>query len=827
MCKYVRVVAAAQFVIWNMGLCASSSGTKASDSVHPEENVKGLKANFDSASPKDKVKDKIQREKEEEHEAVVINLSSEDEKEEAFPTAPTHTKSGKLRTKYHSQGDAPTSSDDSSEYDRHDVAVSEAAESSVLSMPLYSVVSSSKGSSESADKDETFTIILDSVAAPMKENKIKRLTEKQKMEKELLLIFNALDDSKDGYLQVREFRRALIRRPDLGAYVRPRDVRLAFALLGLPEGKAMDFAMFRRFCMDTKEKHTSAMESRKTLQWITNLRSLFFRLGAGRDGRLSLKRLRRGLLLSPSLGHMLRANEIDESLGKLGLPLDGTIAFHDFKTYCLHLATIKNKPWAAKALQIVTLLKSMFISLDTNKNGTLEVRELKRMMEKRPDIVRFIRPVELRKTLKAMEVPSRGQVKYDQFETGVLLASGGVPPEPEILVDLDAASIQSGDSGGSLTSSSGSSDSDSLNGSASPEEDGGNYSDDSLDNYIWGKDVDDSISINFTAIARSRARSRRSSKSHAKRRATVNEWAGQRNAHMQLESSEEDSNAGDDESEFSFEGSATGRSRWSMQSHRDDDELYEHNHPDLMVIGSSSEDEGGSSIEGFEKHGDIENAQPHDSEDDAQQEDVEVVESDEEKEEKVMQRVQKSRLARSNKQAKVRVAIHADHVLQAVSFEELNEEHEEIDESMKDIDLPKEDEKQEQKPEQVSIPFQSNEKQEQVSISSESNEKQEQVPVPSESNEKQEHVSVPSESNEKQEQVSIPSESNEKQEHVSVPSESNEKQEHVSVPSESNEKQENVSVPSESNEKQEQVLPTPNTSAEDDSQNDEENKKKK
>ena len=79
MCKYVRVVAAAQFVIWNMGLCASSSGTKASDSVHPEENVKGLKANFDSASPKDKVKDKVQREKEEEHEAVVINLSSEDE----------------------------------------------------------------------------------------------------------------------------------------------------------------------------------------------------------------------------------------------------------------------------------------------------------------------------------------------------------------------------------------------------------------------------------------------------------------------------------------------------------------------------------------------------------------------------------------------------------------------------------------------------------------------------------------------------------------------------------------------------------------------------
>lgn len=655
-----------------MGLCASSSGTKSSDSIHPVDEP--LKAS-------DTYEKETLKVEEGKDDMVEINISSDDDSVEHFPAVPTHTKGGLPRTKYHSVGDAPTSSDDSSDYEKHDVAVSDVAPSSVVSMQLYSVISSnSSKTAGSNEKHETYhTIMLDSIAEPLKENKIKQVSQKQQMENQLLSIFKSLDENKDGLLQVSEFRRALIRRPDLGAYVRPQDVRLAFALLGLPEEKSMDFTMFRRFCLDTKEKHTSAFESRKALEWVTNLRSLFFRLGAGRDGQLSLKRLRRGLLLSPSLGHMLKAKEIDISLKKLGLPRNGSISFHDFKTYCLHLATTKKKPWAAKALQTVTLLKSIFTSLDTNKNGTLEVKELKRMIEKRPDIMRFIRPVQLRKTLVAMEVPSRGYVKYDQFETGVLLSSGGVLPEPEILVNLDAASIPSDASNGNGSPSSNeySSEDDSLHGSIYPMNDADNASEDSLEHYFLGKNLDDSISINFTAIARSRTYSRRSFKSRGRRKSKKHEWSGQRNAHMQVQSSDDETGALGDDSDYSYEDSSAGKSRWSMQSHWDEDESYEYYHPDMVLVGSSENDDDDSSVDGFDKHGSMVNTGRIDSEDG---EDFAIVDSNdgehENKEEKaeVKQKTKHLQVLQNNKPKKssvTRSAIPPPPVLATVSEAEL------------------------------------------------------------------------------------------------------------------------------------------------------------
>ena len=126
-----------------------------------------------------------------------------------------------------------------------------------------------------------------------------------KAEIELKDIFDDLDEDGDGQLQVKEFHKALFRRPDLGTYIRPKDVRTAFAILGIPLGQSMSFPDFQRFCLRTREKHHSALQSREA-KWITNLRSLFWRLGADRYGHYHLPNYAVGYCCL-SLGHLLKA----------------------------------------------------------------------------------------------------------------------------------------------------------------------------------------------------------------------------------------------------------------------------------------------------------------------------------------------------------------------------------------------------------------------------------------------------------------------------------------------------------------------------------------
>ena len=527
---------------------------------------------------------------------------------------------------YYSAIKGENSSDESSEYERHFVSDSEngtistqysfrvgSVHSSNVSMKMRNgekeqdVEKENDDDIQSNSSDEygtRYSIYLESVKGENNNQdghyyEFDSIQNIAKAEIELKDIFDDLDEDGDGQLQVKEFHKALFRRPDLGTYIRPKDVRTAFAILGIPLGQSMSFPDFQRFCLRTREKHHSALQSREALTWITNLRSLFWRLGADRYGHLPFSKLRRGLLLSPSLGHLLKAKEIDIALGKLHVPQKGLIQFHNFKTFCLQLASTKRKGTATRTLKLVTELQSIFESLDINKSGTLEVKELHNAFFKRPDIARYIRPAQLRETFIAMSIPSNGHVTYDQFERCVLAASGGIQPEPDIILDNLSSSSSSDDGQNTNAGRSSSSASDDER-SYSDSGRASNTSEISETTNTLQQDLSEGFTVNFSAIALTDYNVGASQEvfahHHRRKHGRRHNHKHHHHHHKSVDNRSNFALEGfdmDDEgnlSVFSYQSSNAGKSRWSMQSHTNSEELYEHNAPDLVMIGSSSSD---------------------------------------------------------------------------------------------------------------------------------------------------------------------------------------------------------------------------------------------
>ena len=362
-------------------------------------------------------------------------------------------------------------------------------------------------SDSSDDYGTRYSIYLESVRGPTKSDEDDDARDANKeAEAELKNIFDDLDVDKDGELRVKEFHKALFRRPDLGIYSSPRRSH-CFCYSGHSTGTKYVFPRFSTLLSrNTPKASKDALQSRETLTWVQNLRSLFWRFGADRHGNLTLKKLRRKLLLSPSLGHLLRAKEIDEAIAELNLSDKGFIKFHTFKIFCLKLASAKKKGNATNALKLLQELDAIFRSLDVTNVGSVTVKEIRKAFKSRPDILRYVRPAKLRNVLEYMSIPLTGTLSYDNFEKCVLAARGGVNPDPEIFLDNVS----------SLPESVGTNDQDeeldfsSQNSSVSDDETSASDYENNTTASIWKNRTNDGISINYSEIALTDFRTNRS-----------------------------------------------------------------------------------------------------------------------------------------------------------------------------------------------------------------------------------------------------------------------------------------------------------------------------
>lgn len=558
----------------------------------------------------DVCKQELQLERDELH--VDIKLSSSDEE---------------CENTHYSATKAEHSSDESSEYDRHFVSDSESGTiSTQYSIRVGSVHSSAASSSKmdyggkenddylsnSSDEYGTrYSVYLESEigktggsidGSAYEFGSIKNLREDKE---QLRDIFDDLDEDGDGQLQVKEFHKALFRRPEIGTYIRPKDVRIAFAVLGIPLGQSMSFSDFERFCLQTREKHHNALQSREALSWVQKLHSMFWRFGADRYGNLTIKRLRHGLLLSPSLGRVLNIDEIDHALEKLNLRRKDFVRFHRFKTFCLELASLKKISTATKTLKLINELHSIFVSLDVNKSGTLEVKELRKAFFNRSDIARYVTPAQMRETFLSMSIPSNGCVTYEQFERCVLAANGGVAFESDAVFD-DLTSASNSVHGSTKERHFGTNSSTTSSSGTKNQLSDSSFSDEESETSHTANTQKDELSegftIPFSAIALTGYHEGTSHKSITQKRKHYGHHKKQEiidnKSNFALDGFDMDTE--DSMSVFSYQSSKAGKSRWSMQSHTNSDELYAHNAPDLLLIGSSSESEYNSDDYGYD-----------------------------------------------------------------------------------------------------------------------------------------------------------------------------------------------------------------------------------
>ena len=112
---------------------------------------------------------------------------------------------------------------------------------------------------------------------------------------------------------------------------------------------------------------------------------------------------------------------------------------------------------------------------------------------------------------------------------------------------------------------------------------------------IWKNRTNDGISINYSEIALTDFRTNRSVGKRDLHRHTSKTYAsppndkGDNRSNFALD--DFDMDEADEVSVFSFESSGAGKSRWSLQSHTNSEELYAFNAPNVLVIGSSSEED--------------------------------------------------------------------------------------------------------------------------------------------------------------------------------------------------------------------------------------------
>lgn len=263
----------------------------------------------------------------------------------------------------------------------------------------------------------------------------------------------------------------------------------------------------------------------------------------------------------------------------------------------MQLASLKKIPTATTTLNLINELHSIFESLDVHKNGTVELKTLRKVYFKRPDIARLVTLATMRKTFLSMSIPANGSVTYEQFERCVLAANCGGAFEPESAFDditLASSSIHGSSKEQSIGTNSSSSD---TKKELSDGETETNYTADTD-----GDALTEGFTIPFSAIALTDYHNGTSHKSfnlqrknymHRRKQEIIDNKSNfaLHDIAMDIE---------DSMSVFSYQSSKAGKSRWSMQSHTNSDELYEYNAPDLVLIGSSSESEYHSDDEGFD-----------------------------------------------------------------------------------------------------------------------------------------------------------------------------------------------------------------------------------
>ena len=158
---------------------------------------------------------------------------------------------------------------------------------------------------------------------------------KKLMQQELRDIFDSMDINKNGTLEKKEFKKAILLSPKLGKFLKITSFDESFNTMDTNHDTLITYDEFENFCLKDVILSLEELDDPYASDRVL-LRSIFTDLDANKNNLLEKREFRRAVQRRPDLGSFLRPRDFLKSFKAMGTSSDGAISVDEFVSFCIN-----------------------------------------------------------------------------------------------------------------------------------------------------------------------------------------------------------------------------------------------------------------------------------------------------------------------------------------------------------------------------------------------------------------------------------------------------------------------------------------------------------
>jgi Ca2+-binding EF-hand superfamily protein len=155
------------------------------------------------------------------------------------------------------------------------------------------------------------------------------------MQVELRAIFDSLDVNKNGTLEKKEFKKAIMLSPELGKFLKIVSFDASFKRIDTNHDTLITYDEFENFCLQDIVHSLEEIEDPYAADRML-LQSIFADLDANSNSLLEKREFRRAVQRRPELGSFLRPKQFLNSFKAMDISKDGGISLDEFVSFCIN-----------------------------------------------------------------------------------------------------------------------------------------------------------------------------------------------------------------------------------------------------------------------------------------------------------------------------------------------------------------------------------------------------------------------------------------------------------------------------------------------------------
>eukprot|EP00943_MAST-04B_sp_MAST-4B-sp1_P001461 g1461.t1 len=171
--------------------------------------------------------------------------------------------------------------------------------------------------------------------ANMDGKKLTGFSGRKLMQVELRAIFDSLDVNKNGTLEKKEFRKAIMLSPKLGKFLKIVSFDASFKRMDTNHDTLITYDEFENFCLQDIVQSLEEIEDPYAADRML-LQSIFADLDANSNNLLEKREFRRAVQKRPELGSFLRPKQFLNSFKAMSTANDRGISLDEFVSFCIN-----------------------------------------------------------------------------------------------------------------------------------------------------------------------------------------------------------------------------------------------------------------------------------------------------------------------------------------------------------------------------------------------------------------------------------------------------------------------------------------------------------